>query len=75
MQDLPLYLIWVLDGQWECEGMGKRKRAGRGKTLMLCVNAEDCGRKKVQGTESGMGKESIMGCEARKVKGGNYKTF
>lgn len=49
MQDLPLYLIWVLDDKWECEGMGKRKRAGGGKTLMLCVNAEDYGRKKGSG--------------------------
>lgn len=38
---------------------------------MLYVNAEDSGRKRVQGTGSGMGKESIVGCEVRKVKGGN----
>lgn len=46
-------------------GMGKGKnRAGRRNTLMLCVNAEDCGRKRM-----GTGKEHRM--EARKVKGGN----
>lgn len=50
-------------------GMGKGKnRAGRGNTLMLCVNAGDCGRKKFQGTECGVEKESVMRCEARKVQ-------
>lgn len=39
---------------------------------MLCVNAEDWGRKRVHGAGSGMGKESIVGHEVRKVKGGNY---
>lgn len=43
--------------------MGKGKdRADQGNTLRLCVNAEDCGRKR----------EQRGGCETRKVIGGNY---
>lgn len=61
-----MHLIWVLDDEWECDSIG------RGDTFMLCVNAEACGRKRVQGIGSGKGTESIMGCEARKVKGSNY---
>lgn len=53
--------------------MGKGKnRADRGDPLMLCANADDCARKRIHGAGSGMGKESIVGCEVRKVKGGNY---
>lgn len=47
-------------------GMGKGPKTGRTEenTVMLCVNAEDCGIQRVQGAGSWMMKESIVGHEA-----------
>lgn len=44
---------------------GKGERQGKQEnTVMLCVNAEDCGIQRVQGAGSWMMKESIVGHEA-----------